>query len=52
MFAFFAVVNFVDELSVPVAAYISFNRESGELPMSSLAQIGALPQVRAEPPMP
>ena len=39
VFAFFVVVNFVDELSVPVAAYISFNRESGELPMSSHAQM-------------
>ena len=39
-------------LSVPLTANISFKGESGELPMSSRAQIRALPQVRAEPPMP
>ena len=46
--AFFAVVNVVNELSVPVAAYSSYNEESN-LPISAHA---LLPRVSAEPPIP
>ena len=51
MFAFFAVVNVVNELSVPLAAYSSFNEESN-LPISAHALKSTLPLVSAEPPTP
>ena len=45
VFAFFAVVNVVNELSVPVDAYSSYNEESN-LPISAQA---LLPRVSTSP---
>ena len=51
VFAFFAVVNVVNEFSVLVAAYSSFNEESN-LPISAHVLLCAFPRVSAEPTMP